>query len=76
MSRAVRIAHWSFVLWGFAALSLSAQERPMIVDDIAEPGNVAVVAVSPNGQSIPYTVSAWERPAAKNTLGGRQHVMR
>ncbi|HEY4130245.1 MAG TPA: S9 family peptidase [Gemmatimonadaceae bacterium] len=79
------------VLVASAAQSANAQsttmqggKRPMTFADIMDLKNVGTVAISPDGSTIAYTVSAWENPNAKpatdptkpDTSRGDKHDMR
>src|SRR5262249_2793474 len=68
-----------------SAATLGAQsKRPMTFTDIMELKNVGGVALSPDGSTVAYTVSAWEHPNAKpaanpsmpDTAKGDRHDMR
>src|SRR5690348_2228550 len=65
--------------------SLGAQtKRPMTFNDIMELRNVGGVALSPDGNTVAYTVSTWEHPNAKpapnastpDTAKGDRHEVR
>lgn len=52
------------------ATTLAAQsKRPMTFADIMDLRNVGGVALSPDGGTVAYTVSAWEHPNAKPAAG-------
>jgi dipeptidyl aminopeptidase/acylaminoacyl peptidase len=59
------------------ALAAQTAKRPMSIDDIMALRNVGAPAMSPNGASIVFTVTAWEHPSAKgDTIKGDKHDMR
>ncbi|HEY4306501.1 MAG TPA: S9 family peptidase [Gemmatimonadaceae bacterium] len=66
------------------AVTAAAQsKRPMTFNDIMELKNLGGVALSPDGSTIAYTVSAWEHPNAKpasnampDTAKGDRHDVR
>lgn len=66
----------SLLVLSLPLVSAAAQRRPMTVNDVIDLKSVGAVAVSPNGQSVLYSVSAWEHPAAKDTSKGDKHDMR
>lgn len=60
-----------------SALAAQAPKRPMSIDDIMSLKNVGAPAMSPNGATIVFTVSAWEHPSAKSdSVKGDKHDMR
>ena len=52
-------------LVGAASVGAQTAKRPMSFNDIMELKNVGSVALSPDGSTIAYTVSAWEHPNAR-----------
>jgi dipeptidyl aminopeptidase/acylaminoacyl peptidase len=60
-------------------VTLLAQEtrRPMTIDDMMELRQVGSPAISPDGNTVVYTVAAWEHPNAKaDTARGDKHERR
>lgn len=69
-------------MFAYAARAQTAK-RPMSFADVMELRNVGAVAVAPDASTIAYTVSGWERPAARrgeaatpDTANGDRHEMR
>ncbi|MBI1810214.1 MAG: S9 family peptidase [Gemmatimonadetes bacterium] len=59
------------------AIAAAQSKRPMTADDLMSIRAVGGVAVSPNGERVLYTVSAWEHPNAKgDTALGDKHDRR
>ena len=62
------------LLW---AVPLAAQSRGLDTDDVMRLKAVGGVALSPDGQRILYTISAWEHPNARgDTALGDRHERR
>jgi dipeptidyl aminopeptidase/acylaminoacyl peptidase len=67
-----------------AATAGAQTKRPMTFMDIMELKNAGVVALSPDGSKVAYTVSGWEHPNARpatdpskpDTAKGDKHEMR
>ncbi len=59
------------------AQTTSTAKRPMTIDDIMAMKNVAAPEISPAGDYVVFTVSAWEHSNAKgDTARGDRHDMR
>jgi dipeptidyl aminopeptidase/acylaminoacyl peptidase len=67
-----------------AAAGAQSAKRPMSFSDVMELRNVGTVALSPDGSTVAYSVSAWEHPGARatddgahpDTAKGEQHDVR
>jgi dipeptidyl aminopeptidase/acylaminoacyl peptidase len=60
-----------------SAPALSAQGRPMTIDDMMSLKQVGAVAIAPDGGRVAFAASAWEHPNAKaDTAKGDKHDMR
>ena len=71
-------------LVGAASVGAQTAKRPMSFNDIMDLKNVGSVALSPDGSTIAYTVSAWDHPSARpstdatkpDTAKGDRHEVR
>ena len=69
--RAVALIAW------LPALAAGQSRRAITADDLMRIKGVGGVAISPNGERVLYTVSAWEHPNAKgDTALGDKHERR